>query len=340
MGVKRKLKDGLNPPAKHRYSLRSKSKCKQFELENFCSRFPHLSEDILGELDYKSLVKFKEVSKFWYKNINEQRIYCIRQIEQCTETFTEFNKEWKMVVKKTPLKILKLIEVATRTLKGNYICFIKSIMHACMKMLRFYVFHLGARLLSYSYPEAWSAWGCLRYEDQLSPLHIAAKFNLGLFKEIASKFEDKNPANSFGDTPLLCAVKNGHSDICKYIIDHVDEDKKNPANVIGYTPLHYAVMLNDLKIYQLISENLEEKNPQDEMGTTPLHVAVEFDSLDKFNFDSKTIVKKEDIGQKIAIITIRTLHEVVESKQCLINLLEKLQIPAEREKLRTLKGFH
>ena len=119
MGLKRKLKDGLNPPAKHRYSLRSKSKCKQFELENFCSRFPHLSEDILGELDYKSLVKFKEVSKFWYKNINEQRIYCIRQIEQCTETFTEFNKEWKMVVRKTPLKILKLIEVVTRTLKGT-----------------------------------------------------------------------------------------------------------------------------------------------------------------------------------------------------------------------------
>ena len=89
MGLKRKLKDGLNPPAKHRYSLRSKSKCKQFELENFCSRFPHLSEDILGELDYKSLVKFRKVSKFWYKNINEQRIFCIRQIEQCTEKFTE-----------------------------------------------------------------------------------------------------------------------------------------------------------------------------------------------------------------------------------------------------------
>ena len=133
MGVKRKLKDGLNPPAKHRYSLRSKSKskCKQFELENFCSRFPHLSEDILGELDYKSLVKFKEVSKFWYKNINEQRIYCIRQIEQCTENFTEFNKEWKMVVRKTPLKFLKLIEVATRTLKGNYIYLFYQVNNAC-----------------------------------------------------------------------------------------------------------------------------------------------------------------------------------------------------------------
>ena len=176
--------------------------------------------------------------------------------------------------------------------------------------------------------------------DQLSPLHIAAKFDLCLFKEIASKFEDKNPANSFGDTPLLCAVKNGRSDICKYIIDHVDEDKKNPANIIGYTPLHYAVILNDLKIYKLMSENIEEKNPQDEMGTTPLHIAVESGRLEMFNFDSKAIVKKEDINSrallKIAIITIRTLNEVVESKQCLINLLEKLNISAEMKKIYNL----
>jgi hypothetical protein len=79
-----------------------------------------LSEDILGELDYKSLIKFREVSKFWSENIDEQRIYWIRKIEQCTEESTEFNKEWKMVVRKTPMHVLKLIEVATRTLKGNH----------------------------------------------------------------------------------------------------------------------------------------------------------------------------------------------------------------------------
>ena len=62
-----------------------------------------------------------------------------------------------------------------------------------------------------------------------------------------------------------------------------------------------------------------------------------------FNFDHKTIVKKEDIDsralQKIAIITIGTLHEVVESKQCLINLLEKFRIPAVRKQLRILQGW-
>ena len=179
----------------------------------------------------------------------------------------------------------------------------------------------------------------------MSPLHIAAKLDLCLFREIALKFEEKNPANSFGDTPLLCAVKNGHANICKYIIDQVDEDKKNPANKFGYTPLHYAVMLNDFKIYQLISENIEEKNPKDHMGITPHHIAVESDRVYNFNFDSKIIVKKEDINlwalKRVAIITIATLREVVESKQCLINLHEKLHTSAEMrtimKKLRTLQ---
>ena len=287
MGAKRKLKDGLNPLAKHRYSLRSKAKyCNQFELENFCMRFPHLSEDIFGELDYKSLIKFREVSKFWSENIHEQRIYWIRKIEQCTEKITEFKKEWKIVVRKRPVQVLKLIEEVTRTLRD-----------------------------------------LARSSQTMSPLHIAAKFHLGLFKVIAPKFEDKNPANSFGDTPLLCAVKIGHLDICSYIIKNVDENKKNPADQIGFTPLHYAAILNNLKIYKLIAENVEEKHPQDNMGITPLHIAVQNGHLDICNYVSEKIVKKEDIhprsSLKITIVAINTFKEVIELKDCLIKLLEK-----------------
>ena len=291
MGAKRKLKDGLHPPAKHRYSLRSKSKCNQFELENFCRRFPHLSEDIFGELDYKCLIKFREVSKFWSENVHKQRIYWIRKIEQCTETFTEFNKEWKIVVRKTPLKVLKVIEEATRTFTG--------IAPSC----------LGT------------------YDDSLSPLHIAAKLHFELFKEIAPKFEDKNPVNSFGDTPLLCAVKNGCSDICTYIIDNVDESKKNPANKLGFTPLHYAAILNDLKIYKLIAENIEDKHPKDNTGITPLNIAVQYEHLDICNYVSGKIVKKEDLNPRSLLmmltVAINTFREVLKSKDCLKKLLEK-----------------
>ena len=138
----------------------------------------------------------------------------------------------------------------------------------------------------------------------------------------------KNPLNRFGDTLLLSAVKNGHLDICKYIIDNLVENKKNsPANKIGFTLLHYAAILNDLEIYKLIVENIEDKYPQDQMGITPLHIAVENDHLEICNFVFG-IVKKEDMEMwaliKIINNSLRTLKEVIESKQCLVKLLEKM----------------
>ena len=33
--------------------------------------------------------------------------------------------------------------------------------------------------------------------------------------------------------------------------------------------------MNDLEIFQLIVENIEDKHPQDQIGITPLHIAVE-----------------------------------------------------------------
>ena len=108
------------------------------------------------------------------------------------------------------------------------------------------------------------------------------------------------------DKKLLCAVRIGHSDICSYIINNVDENKKNPADNIGFTPLHYAAILNNLKIYKLIAENVEDKHPQDDMGTTPLHIAVENDHLDICNFVSDKTVKKEDI-QQMAVVKIRII---------------------------------
>ena len=120
MGVKRKLICGLKPPSKHKYSLRSKSKFNQFEMENFCLRFPSLSSEIFGELDYQTLVKCIELNQFWRDHIIEERIYLIRKLQQCSEEFTEFTMEWKKVLKKTPMHFLEKLEVATRALKGNH----------------------------------------------------------------------------------------------------------------------------------------------------------------------------------------------------------------------------
>ena len=111
MGTKRKLKDGSIPQAKHRYSLRSKWKCSQFELENLCLKFPVLCDKILNQLNPQSLATCKGLSTFWYDQITESRIYWIRKIQIYTEDFNEYKEEWANFETKTSLKILK--ELAT-----------------------------------------------------------------------------------------------------------------------------------------------------------------------------------------------------------------------------------
>ena len=73
MGIKRVLKGGLKPPAKHKYTLRSKSRCDRFDLKNFDLRFPHLTSKILSELNPKSLVTFSKVDRYLCENVGNQR---------------------------------------------------------------------------------------------------------------------------------------------------------------------------------------------------------------------------------------------------------------------------
>ena len=91
--TKRKMKSGSIPPAKHRYSLRSKSKCNQFELENLCLRFPVLCDEILNQLNPQSLGTCKGLSNFWYDQITESRTYWIRKIQIYTEDFKQYKEQ-------------------------------------------------------------------------------------------------------------------------------------------------------------------------------------------------------------------------------------------------------
>ena len=50
--------------------------------------------------------------------------------------------------------------------------------------------------------------------------------------------KDKNPSNKFGKTPLHMAATNGHLDICRLIIDNVEN--KHPINIHVETPKNLA----------------------------------------------------------------------------------------------------
>ena len=216
MGIKRVLKGGSKPSHKHKYNLRSKSKCDQFDLKNFDLRFPHLTSKILSELNPKSLVTFSKVDRFMCENVENQRIYWIRRIQSKSNKFDEFKKEWACVLKKISMKTLMLLETALGLFESEN-------------------------------------------ADQYSPLHIAAKFDFELFMEIESKFKNKNPSNSNGDTPLHCAVGNGHLETCQWIIArNIGNDLKQ--NNLYYIPIEIHSVFLD-RIIQSSSSAREQVNP-------------------------------------------------------------------------------
>ena len=233
--------------AKHRYSLKSKSKIKQFELENFCLRFPVLRDEILNQLNPQSLSTCKGLSNFWDDQINESRIYWIRKIQIYAEDFNQYKEDWTIFETKTPLETLKDLATALYVIRD-----------------------LGKEdLIDYE-----TSLEMLNMElaDQWSPLHTAAMFSLELFKEIALKFKNINPANNNGETPLHSAVKCGHLDICKFILENIQENK-NPEDNFGFTPLHYAAILDNLEIFKFIVQNVENANPVKGSAISPFHCA-------------------------------------------------------------------
>ena len=60
---------------------------------------------------------------------------------------------------------------------------------------------------------------------------------------------DKNPANKFGETPLHFAAMDGHLDVCRLIIDNVND--KHPVTNFGDTPKDLAVENNHVVVSQL-----------------------------------------------------------------------------------------
>ena len=59
---------------------------------------------------------------------------------------------------------------------------------------------------------------------------------------------------------LHSAAKGGHLDICKFILENIQEDK-NPADNVGFTALHYAAIFNNLELFKLILHDVENAIP-------------------------------------------------------------------------------
>ena len=57
----------------------------------------------------------------------------------------------------------------------------------------------------------------------------------------------------------------------------------NPERSDKYTPFHFACQEGHLDICKFIIQNLDNKNPKDNGGTTPLYIAAEYGHLKYVN---------------------------------------------------------
>ena len=90
------------------------------------------------------------------------------------------------------------------------------------------------------------------------PLEFAAKYGqLEAYKLIVGKFEDKNPQDSKGLTPLHQAAAKGHYHICQWILNNVKNNHPRD-NIFDETPLEKAASNGHVAICQLIMD--ESKN--------------------------------------------------------------------------------
>ena len=71
---------------------------------------------------------------------------------------------------------------------------------------------------------------------------------------ILDNFEDKNPKDQSGSTPLHYAAQNGHYELCALIMEKIQD--KNPPNEFGITPLDLAHHMNHVETCKLIAKQI------------------------------------------------------------------------------------
>ena len=279
----RKITDYFKPkPRKRKITdyFKPKHVAKKGQMQNLITRFPQLTEEIFGLLDYQTLVKCRGVNENWYNAVTNQRIYWIQMINKYTNGEKEYHQQWMKAIDKTPFEILKKLAQLARV--------------HCKEVHRKRPF---CPYRPYMDIED-NADGDSKVEPELSLFHIlATEGDIDLFKYVAEKVEFKNILGTKKDKwckkkkyyPLHEAASRGNFEICKFIISQVND--KNPANDVGHTPFHTAANYcpNDLKyvfhqhyseeivghfeICKIFFESTGFQNPSDDYGMTPLHSA-------------------------------------------------------------------
>ena len=166
-------------------------------LDEMMLRFPHIVQDVLEELDNKSLTNCRNVSRIFCHFIDNEKFYSVRKIQGGVR-MTEFQLQWDKVFKNIPTQVAKEISVTV---------------------------------------EHFFQYDWYRKKLQWSPLHIAAEQGqLELCKFIIGKTKDANPRRKDGITAIHMATFKGYQEICELLRRHSTTTMTNFDHILTHQP--------------------------------------------------------------------------------------------------------
>jgi len=220
--------------------------------------------DVLQHLDFKTLVKCRQVSKEWRDLIDTflWDRFLVSQIGQKMMLLGKKKRHWQ-----NNSDIMNILRGAAGV--DDYE------KRPCRKRLvkRMGIARIYLRHAEEKNPEDDNGW---------SPLQIAESANeIDVYKLFSDHLVDKNHFitkgyYAKGFSLLHLAARSGHLEICQFIIANTED--KNPVTKTDskLTPLHEAARSGEVEICKLIIDNLDDKRLwllKDKFGMTPLAYA-------------------------------------------------------------------
>ena len=191
--------------------------------ENFCLRFPELTESIFDSLDSQSLIRCKEVNRPWNNFLTAPKFLLIRKIFKKFEN--HHRRSWKTT---------EIWKYFTKNLQTSDILQLElACSNFCLENSENYGLDSHCNAENYANdpleidPEnqdlpAWSL-------QCITPIHIAAGTgNLALLETLVAKVNKIQAKDDYRLTPLHYAAMHGHLETCRFIMEKIID--KNPSN--------------------------------------------------------------------------------------------------------------
>jgi ankyrin repeat protein len=183
--------------------------------------------------------------------------------------------------------------------------------------------HAAASFGNTQMVEAFIQLGNLAYErdnNENTPMHCAATGGHNeTVQFLRTQKASKNYFNKLGETPFLCAVKNGHVAVARGL---VNPEKNFKVSALGeVSAMHLAAKADSIEMVQFLrGEGHLDLFITDDLGRQPAHFAAQFGAINVFCY----ILNELDPGEEVTAHQPPSPREHDSSNQPRPTLIEKL----------------